>query len=640
MAYELTPSRNRKILIALWLFLYASFTLIVPPLLDGADSVNAEVAREMIQRGDLVTLYANGIRYLEKAPVLYWSMAASMKVFGVGAIAARLPLALFALALFLVTESFARRAFRSARAGLYASMLLLLCFGIFIFTRILIPDVIVCLWLTASLYCFWITEQQGEHPWRLPAIGFGAACALSILTKGLIGVVFPIGTIVLYLLLARGLAGTLRRMWKLHPISALVAFLLVAAPWHVAVDHANPTEGHPAGLTHAGHIFPLFWKGWQGGQPTYGNVHGGTWFYFMNEHLLRYLNLRVPRDYDTVPLLLFWALLLVWMMPWSAFLFKAVGAAPWRAFRSRSFATSLDNDQKTLLLLTIAALLLPVFFSFSARQEYYVLPSLPFFAILIGGWLDREATEVEHGVIPSPLGQSGQRIGSVLVTLGTLASLVCVFFLFHAKEPPPTFDLATMLRQNRGSHASLLGHVLDLNTTAIGAFRDPLTLAAIALFIGTLVAWWLRKDYRPHHANIVLGIATAVFLVAAHKGLQTFAPVLSSERLALTIKEDLRPDDLIVFNGKYESASSLAFYLHRDNIHIWNGRSSSLWYGSFFTDAPDIFETDASMRLRWTGVQRIFVWTETGKLPVLPGRTYIVAEGGGKQIISNRDTIY
>ena len=102
----------------------------------------------------------------------------------------------------------------------------------------------------------------------------------------------------------------------------------------------------------------------------------------------------------------------------------------------------------------------------------------------------------------------------------------------------------------------------------------------------------------------------------------------------------LRPDDLIVINGEYESGSTLAFYLHRDNIHIWHGRSSNLWYGSFFTDAPPIFETDESMRMRWNGVQRIFVWTEPGKLPATLGRTYVVAEGGGKQIVSNRQTIY
>src|SRR6266567_5765917 len=139
---------NRLILLALWFVFYSSFTLLTPPLLDDADSVHAEVAREMLLRHDWITLYANGIRYLEKAPLFYWSMAASMKLFGVHTAAARIPLALTVLALALALEAFARRAFHSARAGLYAALILLSSFGIFIFTRITIPDAMVCLWLT------------------------------------------------------------------------------------------------------------------------------------------------------------------------------------------------------------------------------------------------------------------------------------------------------------------------------------------------------------------------------------------------------------------------------------------------------------------------------------------------------------
>ncbi|HTF68384.1 MAG TPA: hypothetical protein VK638_37470, partial [Edaphobacter sp.] len=67
--------RNRLVLLLLWFFFYSSFQLLAPPLLDDADSVHAEVAREMLVRHDWTTLYANGIRYLEKAPLLYWSMA-------------------------------------------------------------------------------------------------------------------------------------------------------------------------------------------------------------------------------------------------------------------------------------------------------------------------------------------------------------------------------------------------------------------------------------------------------------------------------------------------------------------------------------------------------------------------------------
>jgi 4-amino-4-deoxy-L-arabinose transferase-like glycosyltransferase len=106
-----SPARHLLTLIATWLLLYGSFTLFTPPLMDDADSVHAEVAREMVQRHDWVTLYANGIRYLEKAPVLYWSMAASFKLFGPHDWAARLPLALGMLALLLAVYHFGWRAF-------------------------------------------------------------------------------------------------------------------------------------------------------------------------------------------------------------------------------------------------------------------------------------------------------------------------------------------------------------------------------------------------------------------------------------------------------------------------------------------------------------------------------------------------
>jgi 4-amino-4-deoxy-L-arabinose transferase-like glycosyltransferase len=185
------PARPRSTLLAillLWLAFYGSFTLVTPALLDDADSVHAEVAREMLLRHDYITLYANGIRYLEKAPLFYWSMAASMRLFQLCgasapatlAAAARIPLALAMLGLVLIVEAFARRIFRSARAGLYAALITLSSFGLFLFTRILIPDAMVCLWTALAIYCFWRTEELGETDaprQRLWCGGFAVACA-------------------------------------------------------------------------------------------------------------------------------------------------------------------------------------------------------------------------------------------------------------------------------------------------------------------------------------------------------------------------------------------------------------------------------------------------------------------------------
>lgn len=632
---SMRPVRSLMTMLALWFFLYASFALLSPALLDDADSVHAEVAREMIVRGDPVTLYANGIRYLEKAPVLYWSMALSMRVLGVGTAQARLPLALFALALMLLVESFARRAFGSVRAGLYAAVGLMLSFGIFIFTRILIPDAIVCVWLAAAVYCCWLAEhgpqeRDGSAPMLL-CVGFAAACAMNVLTKGMIGIVFPVGTVLLYLLATRGVRGTLRRIGQLHPMAAACVFLLLAAPWHIAAALANPTEGKPAGLVHTGVWLPFWWRGWAVVPPTAGSVHGWAWFYFMNEHLLRYLNLRVPRDYDTVPLLLFWGLLLVWLMPWSAFLYPAL-----RALQLRP----RDAEGRTMLLLGIAALLPLVFFSFSTRQEYYVLPSLPFFAMLIARWLDDEATEAETMAVPQPRVVMGQRIAVVLLVAGSLIAMVCAFVLLRTQQAPQGGDLAHLLQPNPGEYALSFGHFLDLNLAALGMFRVPLAMTATAFFLGTLGAWFARRRYQPHRGNAMLALATLVFLVAAHKGLTTFAPVLSSAQLAAQIAPELRPGNLIVINDEYEAGSTLGFYLQSDNLHILHGHSANLWYGSFFTDAPPIFETDESFRLKWTGPERIFLWTDAAKLPNLPTKAYVIAESGGKEIVSNKNGPY
>jgi 4-amino-4-deoxy-L-arabinose transferase-like glycosyltransferase len=647
---SLSPAaKNRLTLFILWLLFYATLTLFVPPLLDDADSVHAEVAREMLQRNDWVTLYANGIRYLEKAPILYWSMALSFKLFGVNTAAARLPIALTVLSLALILEAFARRAFtspeqsQSPRAGLYAGLIALSSFGIFIFTRILLPDADVCLWLTLALYFYWITEtdpiqQARPQPDASPTLCwlFATCCALNVLTKGLIGIVFPILIVFAHLLLTRrSLSTVIKRIRQLHPLSSTIVFLLIAAPWHILIAQANPTQGHPGALTFShGH--------WSVPLPTDGNVHGWLWFYFVNEQVLRYLNLRVPRDYDTVPLFLFWGLILIWLMPWSGFLYRALATVPWRkAFRLRVSIRTLDRRESTLLLLGLWAIIPVLFFSLSTRQEYYVLPALPGMILLIASWLNDEATEAESFTVPNPLVRSGQRISTVLLISGSVAALTAGFFLLHSSAPTPGTDLASLLKQNPGDYALSFGHFLDLNAQAMGAFRNPLLLTTVAVFTGALANWLLRRNYQPHAANLCLATSTFAFLLAAHIGLQIFSPVLSSRQLAAAIEPELKPSDLIVIHGEYEAASTLGFYLKRSDLHILDGRSSNLWYGSFFPDAPPIFEDALSLKLKWLEPRRIFLWQDLSQpVPTLPGKIHFIAQSGGKEILSNQPNPY
>ena len=299
------------IIVATWALAYLP-GLATPGLLDDADSIHAEASREMLLNHNWVTLYVNGIRYLEKSPLMYWAVAVSYKVFGVGEWQTRLPLALGVLGLGLCAFIFGRRHL-SEEAGFYAALVLVTAPGIFVYTRFLIPDVIVAMWLTVGL-CFFLNAYEQEKPSRWVCWAFAATVALNVLTKSLIGIAFPGMIIFIFLLLTGGM----KKLLKMHPVSSALVFLIVAAPWHILAAIRSPA------------------------QPS-GPEKGFLWFYFVNEQVLRYLNKRIPRDYDKVPLLLFWALLLAWLIPWFVFLFPALKEIPRRV---RAWREGLDARER------------------------------------------------------------------------------------------------------------------------------------------------------------------------------------------------------------------------------------------------------------------------------------------------------
>jgi hypothetical protein len=404
----------------------------------------------------------------------------------------------------------------------------------------------------------------------------------------------------------------------------------------------------------------------------------------MNEHVLRYLNLRVPHDYDTVPLVVFWGLCLVWMMPWSAFGFKVAGwALPVRAekWRSQFRRHDLPLKLRARLLLAVWSGFVLLFFLFSTRQEYYVMPAFPALAVLGAGWLSfvdyfrpqrskRDPSKrvfltlglpAEEGVGLVKAGLAAIHATEVLLVLGGLFAVAAIGVLLHAHAPSGNVDLASLLSEHPGDYAMSMGHFLDLNAKALGLFRLPLMIAALSLVGGPLASLLLRRSARPVAANAAMTAGAFGFLLAAHLGLQTFAPVISSAQLAREIAPLVRPEDMVAIHGEYESGSTLGFYLGRPTdyatglgstngigphlgalnpIYIVEGRSSNLWYGSFFPDAPKIFLTPESFRAKWAGEQRIFLWQSLidppNQLPAVDGPVYVIAKGGGKEIVSNR----
>ncbi len=604
-AAEVTSSSRRSaqlgVLLCLWALIYFS-SIFTPALLDDADTVHAEAAREMLLRHDWVTLYANGIRYLEKAPLMYWGVAGSFRLFGVHDWSARLPLIIGVLGLLLAAYWLGRRLYGET-GGFYSALVLATAVGPYLYTRFLIPDILVGLWLTLGLGFFLQTLEE-EHPSRLACWGLAATIALDVLTKGLIGLVFPAGIIGLYLLLT----GNLRHILRMRLFSSIAVLLAVAAPWHILAALRNPDQGATRGF---------------------------LWFYFVNEHFLRYLNKRVPRDYDTVPLLLFWILTVVWLFPWAAFLPEGLKQVPvrWRKLRSlglRADRSPLLMQQRANLLFLIWGLLIVVFFSFSTRQEYYTIPALPAFALLIGGWLSREAEDTAADGARKP----GRISSVVLFAIGIAAFAVGVFFLLWSK-PATSSDLADLLKRNPSDYALSLGHFLDLTPQALGAFRAPLLATSLSLLLGTGFNWYLRRRGSQGRGNLALAGMMVVLLLAVHSAFVTFSPILSSKKLALAIQRQYRPGDKVVVRGLYENASTLNFYtgIHLLTMHQPTG---NMWYGSKFPDAPPVWITPQEFANLWSSPARVFLWTDREDPPELAGRiAHELAHSGGKFVYAN-----
>jgi 4-amino-4-deoxy-L-arabinose transferase-like glycosyltransferase len=693
------------ILVATWLILQVS-GLFTPGLLDDVDSVYIEIAREMLRRHDFVTPYINGIRFFDKPPLMYWMAAGSMHLFGIHDWAARIPLALAVLALLLTVYALGIRLFSEVspaanpdRGGFYAALAVATSVGPYLYTRFYIPDILLALWMTLAVHLFLLaldrlnfipTQDHATNPqtrvarplWLhtkgglperkreplsstnhestsiptaegepaksalIPCLTFAAVMALNVLTKGLIGLIFPIGFVFLYLAITK----QLHLLLKLHPIKSTLTFLAIAAPWHILAAIRNPAISLPAGL----------------GLPAIG---GWAWFYLYNEHIARFLSKRIPHDYGLTPIWLFWLYLVLWIMPWAAFLPPAVTRLI-RSLRHRqAFVTAHNatespeiivnrqqtiintfrrNRQSAVVLLLWAAVVLG-FFSISNRQEYYSLPAIPALALMVGGLLARADHFTTGGGNESEAPRAPllalQWHLYILVPIATFIAIVCGYFALTAHPPPAGTDIVSVLTMAGSTEAYnlSLSHVTDLTAAAMGFFRGPLVVTSVGMLCLGIGSYLMRRAKHTYAANLVLAASMTLILLAAHEGLVRFYPIIGSKGLALAINEAQRtqpqPNDLIIIDGELTSGSTLIFYTGQQ-VHLIDGRVNGLWYGSFWPDSPHIFETEDSLRQLWASPRRIFLFTynSTARARELSqyGMTHTLASAGGKTVLTNR----
>jgi hypothetical protein len=562
-----------------------------PSLMDDVDAVQAQIARNMLTSGDWVTARLDGIAYLEKAPLIYWLMAVCYRVFGVHDWSARIPVVLAAVALAWLTAAFGTWAF-GKRAGLYAGLAIATCIGLFLFTRIQIPDVMLAADIALTMWAFLRILEDDEPNPRRWAFVLAASLGVSLLLKSLIGVVFPIAAAVIYLAFTRQLFDA--KVWKrIHPWSGLLIVLLIAAPWHILAALRNPPYFD---LTL--HSAP-------------GEYHGFLWFYFMNEQVLRFLNLRYPRDYNTVPRVWFWLLHLVWLFPWSVY-FPAAAKLSYRP---------VDRAGKTRLLAVCWIGFVLVFFTFSTTQEYYSMPCYPALALLAGSAMAAGGAWVTRGT----------RVLSAVMFCAGIATATLWFLVRNDATPG---DISQALSHNPGAYTLSLGHMGDLTLASFAYLRPPLLLATIAFligFIGTIRASGQR-------AFLAAAVSLVLFFQAARMALVVFDPFLSSRPLADALLR--APEGKLIVDHHYYTFSSIFFYTNRD-APLLNGRFNNLVYGSYAPGAPDIFIDDQQWAALWLSPDRYYLVaadTAIPRLEKLVGRRllYVVLASGGKVLLCNR----
>jgi 4-amino-4-deoxy-L-arabinose transferase-like glycosyltransferase len=564
------------------------------PALDDedVDAAHALVSQEMLQRHDFVVMYMDGVRYLIRPPMHFWLVAASYKVFGESEFATRLPVGLAVVGIVLLTFEFGRRFFGS-RAGFYGALAVATSVGMFLFTRNMIPEALYTLAFEGIFYLF-LRSWTGSLDPRLGYWGAAALCAVAVLTRALIGLLFPAGAIVAFITMTGGW----HRWRELRLFSSTAIFLSLAAPWHILAGLRTP---------------------------------GFFWAFFINEHLNRALGTRLPHDYGAVPLWAWWSAHLVWLFPWSFFIPLAFRDLP---LSPRAWHQAKTPDMQARVLLIAWAGVILTFFTLESgsRLEYYSFGAWPAIAMLLGLGIAR--AEESDGAWLRPI----QR---VLAGLSVLLAAVAGYFVWGSLHIQAASDVSQHLEM-RSPEAYLTGmvHLLDLTPESVSDLRLPIILSAVSLLVAFVVAWILRECRVQLFPSIALALGMVGFIVAAHIAHDVLNPTLSSRSLAMEIKKNLRPEDQIALYGDIRVAPGIAFYSHRD-VLLYNATGSNLEFGSHYPDAPKRFFDDQDFSQLWKSKARVFLVVpaehkEEVRERLAGNSMWVLAETGGKTAYVNQ----
>lgn len=432
---------NRLVLVPVLLLLgLVGVALLLAPALgrpgfDDTEGRYAEVAREMWITGDWVTPRVNFVVFLNKPPLFYWLVALVMPLVGAGE---WLRVASAAAAVGTVGATYGIGALLAGSlAGALAAVALATSPGFLLEARTLRPDTTLTFFCTLAILAALAAHRRSGRRRDLWAAGAGAALGLAVLTKGLVALLVAAGPVaVLGWAEWRG-----RRPWH-GWLVALVAFMVVAIPWHVAAAR------HPGFLDD----------------------------YFVNQHVLYFFDRKLPRDSEGIGLGLYLGAFFLRGLPWSALWPAALVGALLALGRGGAKETSAAGIELALAWIAVTV----GFFALSpSRQDHYSFPALPAAAVLVGifaaRWIGGELSPRERRV-----GLGGLGLLTVLFALGPLVAAVA------ARETYWLSEVRGLLKPAALCFASLAAFALA--ATLLGLRSRPRGAVAALAVVG-LVGW-------------------------------------------------------------------------------------------------------------------------------------------------------
>lgn len=535
----------------------------------------------MLHGAGWITPHLNGVPYFDKPPLLYWLMSGVFAWLGPTETAARLCSALAAVTVAALTARIGVR-LGSARVGLMAGLMVAANLEVFLFGRMVKPDLlfVACIWL--ALYGFMLAYLgQG----RRPLLFFYGSLGLAALAKDVPGALGPLALVATFLWLSG--EGRAWRQWV--PGRAVLLLLLVAAPWYLLVEARH---------------------------------RGFLWYTIVDDHLLNIARQRVFPD-DDVPLsaVEFLAVTAVGFFPWVLALPLAVR----RAFQ-RPWSTPEARLWMLLALWAVAALGVVALSPF--KLPHYGLPAFPAMALL--------AAKVWDEAIERPAGapRSWKLLVPALLTVAALSITSLLMWRGWLGLSPGAVEIADVAARNMAAHGQ------SVTTDFIGQFR-PLfgRIAAIFAIVAAAlaVAAWRRLPLLGVGAMLAGMIA---FLPLSAEGLTLFAKSRSVRVVTDAILLRVRPGDVIVQEGGLESSASALLRLG-PRVRIIGGRQSNLAFGATLPEAREVFWDEAALARAWQGDRRVFLLSsstpERSVVRELPAdRVQVLVHGGGRRLYSNR----